>query len=285
MPNDKEPAVLMVPGSHGISVKEFEAHVAEAQGKAAILKSIVDNQHLYVMIGESKHLELEAWLTIARGYGYSARIAWTHPLEDGGYEARAEAIDGSGNVVAAAEAECGTEGDENWISKPNFQQRSMAQTRAIAKALRSSLSWVVVLAGYKATPAEEMTGAKDSSSEAPMGFCPVHKVAFQHRTGTSKTGKPYDFWACPRKDGNEFCKKEPQDWLTQQLAELGLGNAPALRAWMAAQEIPTWKDFIGSRFYQVVVADIRGRMAKDADQAQPKAEPQPAVGGGQQPPL
>lgn len=42
--------------------------------------------------------------------------------------------------------------------KPLFQLRSMAQTRAQAKALKNVFSWVVVLAGYKATPAEEMTG-------------------------------------------------------------------------------------------------------------------------------
>ncbi len=39
---------------------------------------------------------------------------------------------------------------------PFFQLRSMAQTRAAAKALRNVLAWVVVLAGYKPTPAEEM---------------------------------------------------------------------------------------------------------------------------------
>lgn len=39
---------------------------------------------------------------------------------------------------------------------PFFQLRSMAQTRACAKAFRNVLAWVVVLAGYKPTPAEEM---------------------------------------------------------------------------------------------------------------------------------
>jgi len=39
---------------------------------------------------------------------------------------------------------------------PQFQLRSMAQTRACAKAFGNILRWVVVLAGYKTTPAEEM---------------------------------------------------------------------------------------------------------------------------------
>lgn len=39
---------------------------------------------------------------------------------------------------------------------PLFQLASMAQTRANAKVYRNVLSWVVVLAGYKPTPAEEL---------------------------------------------------------------------------------------------------------------------------------
>ncbi len=46
---------------------------------------------------------------------------------------------------------------------PLFQLRSMAQTRAAAKALRNALAWVVVLAGYKPTPAEEMDGLIESA--------------------------------------------------------------------------------------------------------------------------
>lgn len=46
--------------------------------------------------------------------------------------------------------------ETNWRGKPLFQLRSMAQTRACAKALRNVLAFVPVLAGYEATPAEEM---------------------------------------------------------------------------------------------------------------------------------
>ena len=42
------------------------------------------------------------------------------------------------------------------VPVPLFQLRSMAQTRACAKALRNVLAWVVVLAGYRPTPAEEL---------------------------------------------------------------------------------------------------------------------------------
>lgn len=51
---------------------------------------------------------------------------------------------------------------------PSFQLRSMAQTRAASKAFRLALSWVVVLAGFKSTPAEEMPGYGEPSSPEPV---------------------------------------------------------------------------------------------------------------------
>jgi hypothetical protein len=45
-------------------------------------------------------------------------------------------------------------------SVPLYQLASMAQTRANAKALRNVLSWVVVLAGYRPTPSEELLEAR-----------------------------------------------------------------------------------------------------------------------------
>lgn len=49
---------------------------------------------------------------------------------------------------------------------PLFQLASMAQTRACAKAFRNVLSWVVVLAGYKPIPAEELP-APPGGAELP----------------------------------------------------------------------------------------------------------------------
>ena len=55
---------------------------------------------------------------------------------------------------------------------PLFQLRSMAQTRAAAKALRNALAWVVVLAGYKPTPAEEMDSVRGSEAPRPAPMPP-----------------------------------------------------------------------------------------------------------------
>jgi hypothetical protein len=58
------------------------------------------------------------------------------------------------------------------VAVPLFQLRSMAQTRACAKAYRNALSWVVVLAGYKPTPAEELDGMTDKDTGKPEAPTP-----------------------------------------------------------------------------------------------------------------
>jgi len=61
-----------------------------------------------------------------------------------------------GQVVGAAEAEC-LRDERNWSDRDDFALRSMAQTRATSKALRLPLGFVVTMAGYDATPLEEMS--------------------------------------------------------------------------------------------------------------------------------
>lgn len=66
---------------------------------------------------------------------------------------------------------------------PLFQLKSMAQTRACAKVLRNVLAWVVVLAGYRPTPAEELDGMA-SSSETPHPAGQAAPPATMPVTGT-----------------------------------------------------------------------------------------------------
>ena len=134
--------------------------LAEARRAAAALKDVIDAKPRPVKFNGETYLEFEDWLTCARFYGVAVKVASTSPVEFGtarGFEARAVALlVSTGQEVSAAEAMCLND-EPNWKNKPLFQIRSMAQTRACAKALRNVLAWVVVLAGYRPTPAEEMT--------------------------------------------------------------------------------------------------------------------------------
>ena len=83
---------------------------------------------------------------------------------------------------------------------PLFQLRSMAQTRACGKALSNLFKWVVVLAGYKPTPAEEMIGRMDGeqNSSVPPDYEPEPASAFSSQpsspqpkaTAQPPTGQP-----------------------------------------------------------------------------------------------
>lgn len=176
---------------------EFDRRLEYAHLKAQSLARIVEAQHLYTDIQGRKHLHVEAWVTIAEGYGYNIDIEWTHPLGGGGYEARAVIKDTTGQTIGHAEAECGSEGDGHWVGRPNFQQRSMAQTRAISKVARNRLAWVVVLAGYSPTPSEEMVASTEDKSE--------HWCA-KHETNWFKRGKMRNF-AHSIGDTKEWCNE------------------------------------------------------------------------------
>ena len=57
-----------------------------------------------------------------------------------------------GTVIARAEAEA----DKSGFQKDKFAIASMAQTRALGKAYRMGLSWIMKMAGFEGTFAEDM---------------------------------------------------------------------------------------------------------------------------------
>ena len=61
-----------------------------------------------------------------------------------------------GTIVARAEAQA----DKTGRQKELFSIASMSQTRALGKAYRMGLSWIMKMAGFEATPAEEMESFK-----------------------------------------------------------------------------------------------------------------------------
>jgi hypothetical protein len=98
--------------------------------------------------------------------GCSTRIVWSRPVEDG-WEARAEVVTVDGRVIGAGEGMC-TCGERNWARRDPYALRSMAQTRAMSKALRVPLAWVMALTGHPVTPAEEMDTRARESEPTPL---------------------------------------------------------------------------------------------------------------------
>lgn len=150
-----------------LAIADAPSEVLRAASEAAkALQDVIEKKPKKVRINGETYLEFEDWQTVGRFYGVTAHVEKTEDVEfsrgEGkppiiGFLARARVIQvATGQEISAAEAMCLND-EKFWSGKPLYQLRSMAQTRACSKALRNVLSWVVVLAGYKGTPAEEMT--------------------------------------------------------------------------------------------------------------------------------
>lgn len=130
-----------------------EAQLEFATKAANALMKVVSQKPKPVMIRGKQYLEYGDWQVLGRFYGATVEIEWTHKL-DNGYEARA-LVKRNGEIISSAEGMC-TRDEQRWGDADEYAVRSMAQTRTAAKALRNAFGWVAELAGYSATPAEEM---------------------------------------------------------------------------------------------------------------------------------
>jgi hypothetical protein len=135
--------------------------VAGAAELAGTLRDVIERQQLYVTLSGRKFVRCEGWTTLSTMLGVTPHLVELRE-EDGIFIARVELRRlNDGMVIGSAEAECGSpdEVDKNgkptWASRPRYARRAMAQTRAVSRVCRQCFSWVMTLAGFEATPAEE----------------------------------------------------------------------------------------------------------------------------------
>lgn len=177
--------------------------VQKATATANALIQVVHDKQLIKRIGNSDHVLVEAWTLLGAMLGVFPVCQWTRKLEDG-WEARVVAQTLTGAIVGAAEAEC-LRSESNWKSRDDYALRSMAQTRATSKAMRAPLGFIVQLAGFNPTPAEEMPvdGSLLSEPAAPVqseGLAgsdtsdPVLTFGKHKGKKVSETPKPYRAW-------------------------------------------------------------------------------------------
>lgn len=157
----------------------------EARKAAKALQDVIQKKPRPVKFRGEQYLEFEDWQTIGKFYGVTAKVVSTEPVSFGdvaGFLAKAVVVHvPTGREISAAEAMC-MKDEDNWKIKPLFQLRSMAQTRACSKALRNVLAWVVVLAGYKPTPAEELPSNEPEDGYAPPSHGNGHTISQQQQT-------------------------------------------------------------------------------------------------------
>lgn len=184
------------------------------QEVADLLMRFVEERELFQQIGKNKHILIEAWQFCAHFYGITAKERHTEPYVDeisgaAGFKSTADVVMiHSSQVISSASALC-LNNEDNWNERPKYkwennnrtqigtvrvpsqQLASMAQTRAISKALSNVLRFVVVLAGFSSTPAEEMTGDEtDRREEKPPGREPERKSEQRQANSGEKITEP-----------------------------------------------------------------------------------------------
>jgi len=136
---------------------------------ANVLKNVIDEQKLYSNIKGKKYVQVEGWTTLATILNLRPIITSTERLDkkdEVAYTAHCEVRDYEDRIVGSADAMCSNK-EGNWKGRDEYAIMSMSQTRSISKALRLPLGWIMTLAGYSATPSEEMTGIQNRNKSRP----------------------------------------------------------------------------------------------------------------------
>lgn len=191
--------------------------ITKATAVAEALAGVIEKQGLYTTIRsrkgpDRKHVRVEGWTLLGSMLGVFPKTEWTRKVE-GGWEARVVAVTRAGEEVGAGEMEC-LKSEANWSDRDDYAIRSMAQTRATSKALKGPLSFIMTLAGFDATPAEEVPpggfGGKASGpdlgavlaaaqaawpDESQFPACEAHGPV---GVALKRNGEP--FLACPKRD-------------------------------------------------------------------------------------
>jgi len=216
-----------------VGVFDPEAQLEMAVRAAKALATVIAQKKKPVIINGEQYLEFEDWQTLGQFDGVVVRTGDAEPVEINGVQgAKAKAYlhnKHTGELIGGAEAYCMRD-EEKWGTRPKyewqgegsnrkrvkvgeeivpwFQLASMAQTRAGSKALRNKEAWIAVLAGYKPTPAEEMT--ENTVSEAVKErrtvdksehYCPIHDTNF------FKKGRMKGF-AHPIEGTDQWCNED-----------------------------------------------------------------------------
>lgn len=140
----------------------FDDKIEVATKVAASLKRVIQSQDLAVNIGQSEYVTAEGWEVLGTMLGCTPFVESVVEIPTDHkhkfmYQATVSIRQGD-TILSRASAMA----ERNKMQTDRPSVYSMAQTRALGKAYRMALSWIVKMADYEPTPAEEMPGFKES---------------------------------------------------------------------------------------------------------------------------
>ena len=160
--------------TNGIATKNEQVELrtpSDILGFANNLKDLIVQNKLFTNIRGKNYVNVEGWQIAGAFTGIFPIVEKVESLQSsrpGEYKYRAEVslCDKDGNKVGYGMAIC----SNKEAGKTNFDEyavASMAQTRAVGKAFRMKIGWLLKVAGYETTPAEEMPQEAEVTTKRP----------------------------------------------------------------------------------------------------------------------
>jgi hypothetical protein len=172
---------------NNLMAKESKALVSLQSPKALMqfathLKGFIIKQGLYTNIQGKNYVNVEGWQFAGGNMGLFPVVEKCEKLDRGAeITYRAEvAIYHHEKIVSRGIAICSSK-EKGKDAKDEYVIASMAQTRAVGKAYRLIIGWLMKAAGYESTPSEEMKSVKETAKDeksAPVKETPKNNVDY-----------------------------------------------------------------------------------------------------------
>lgn len=140
------------------------ASIDQMTKMANVLKQHIIKNKLYTSIVGKNYAHVDGWAYAGGLMGIFPRVTKTENLSQGNekkWKADVELVRMKDGVVMGFGTAICSSAETKKKSFDEYAILSMAQTRAIGKAYRNTIGWVMKLAGQEATPAEEMVKGGD----------------------------------------------------------------------------------------------------------------------------
>lgn len=142
---------------------------AQMVSMAKVLKYHIVSQNLFTNIQGKNYAHVEGWQFAGGLLGMFPLVSAVENLSATNeikWKADVEIVNlKTGNIVSRGFAICSNK-ESKKAKFDEYAVLSMAQTRAIGKAYRNVVGWVMKLAGYESTPSEEMAKMGEKTSAA-----------------------------------------------------------------------------------------------------------------------
>ncbi len=152
------------------------------------LAKFIKENRLYQNIQGKEYVNVEGWQYAGSRLGILPVVDQVIDMSTDGeikYQAKVNLLDlRSQQIVGAGFAICSSK-EQGKKYYQEFAIASMAQTRAIGKAYRNILAWIIRAAGYEPTPAEEMDYSGNEQTAKPA--VPTEKKATMKSASTSSS--------------------------------------------------------------------------------------------------